>query len=337
MKIKPKLFIKYSFILQMFLIGILSSRLTGQEKMVIGPKYKLDPLITDLGNPKGNSFEIKMSLSESNIFRGDDLTLDPNKPVRKLRRISVYIPAAYKNGTDAPVLITFDGPAHFNQISNALDNLTFSEQLNRKLPAFILVSVENGGDDAKGSERGLEYDTMSDRLARFINDEVLPAVHNNDEIKELYPQLTISNNPWDRAVMGCSSGGSAAFTMGWFRPDLFRRIISYSGTFVDQQDDDAFEETIYPLGSWEYHSGIKLIENSEKKPLRIFLHVSENDLSSNKPEDSHHNWVMANERMADALKNKGYDFRFVYSLAAGHCDSRVFDNSLAETLLWIWQ
>jgi enterochelin esterase-like enzyme len=337
MKNKPKLFIKYSFILQMFLIGILSCRLTAQDKIIIGPNYKLDPLLTDMGNPKGNSFEFKMPLAESNFFRGDDITLNPNKPMRKVRTISVYIPAAYKNGTDAPVLITFDGPAHFDQISNALDNLTFSEQLNRKLPAFILVSVENGGDDAKGSERGLEYDTMSDRLACFINDEVIPAVINNQEIKEIYPQLAISDNPRDRAVMGCSSGGAAAFTMGWFRPDLFRRIISYSGTFVDQQDDDAFEEAIYPLGAWEYHSGIKLIENNEKKPLRIMLHVSENDLGPNAPEDTHHNWIMANERMAEALKNKGYDCRFVYSLASRHCDSRVFDYSLAETLLWIWQ
>ena len=77
--------------------------------------------------------------------------------------------------------------------------------------------------------------------------------------------------------MGCSSGGAAALTMGWFRPDLFRRLITYSGTFVDQQDDDAPEEKQYPLGAWEYHSGMKLIENSEKKPLRIFTHVSEND------------------------------------------------------------
>src|SRR5438105_1549123 len=61
--------------------------------------------------------------------------------------------------------------------------------------------------------------------------------------------------------------------MGWFRPDLFRRLIAYSGTFVDQQDHDAAEEAKYPLGAWEYHSGMKLIENTEKKPLRIFTHV----------------------------------------------------------------
>jgi len=118
---------------------------------------------------------------------------------------------------------------------------------------------------------------------------------------------------------------------------LFRRIISYSGTFVDQQDDDAPEEKIYPFGAWEYHSGMKLIEHSEMKPLRIFLHVSENDLRSDASEATHHNWVMANERMAAALKTKGYDYRYLYSLATGHCDTRVFEHSLVETLLWIWR
>ena len=92
--------------------------------------------------------------------------------------------------------------------------------------------------------------------------------------------------------------------MGWFRPDLFRRLITYSGTFVDQQDDDAPEEADYPLGAWEYHSSMKLIENSEKKPLRIFTHVSENDNRANDPEETYHNWVMANERTAAALQGQ---------------------------------
>src|SRR5205085_10391565 len=165
-----------------------------------------------------------------------------------------------------------------------------------------------------------EYDTMSDRLARFINDEVLPGVLANADIKAAYPKLALTQNPWGRAVMGCRSGGAAALTMGWFRPDLFRRIVAYSGTFVDQQDDDAPEEARFPYGAWEYHSGMKLIENSPKKPLRIFTHVSENDLRFNDPENTQHNWVMAGKRTAEALEKKGYDHRFVFSLASGHCD-----------------
>jgi enterochelin esterase family protein len=309
----------------------------GNGDHAVGPEYRLDPDLTDKGNPKGKAFEITMPLAESKIFRGDDTTLDRRKPVREARKIFVYVPAAYKDGTKAPILVTLDGPSHMNLIRNALDNLTKSEDPARKLPAFILIAVENGGNDGKGSERGLEYDTMSDRFARFINDEVLPAVLANDKIKEAYPNIAFTDDPWGKAVMGCSSGGAAALTMGWFRPDLFRRLITYSGTFVDQQDDDAPEEAEYPLGAWEYHSSKKLIETSEKKPLRIFTHVSENDLRARDPEETYHNWVMANERTAAALKAKGYDYRYVFSKATRHCDRTVFEHTLADTLVWMWR
>lgn len=200
------------------LLSVISFHLEGQEKIVTGPNYTIDPALTDLGNQKGKSFEFSLALSDSKIFRGDDSTLHPAKPVRVSRRIFVYIPAAYKGGTEAPILVTLDGPSHFKQISNALDNLTISEHHQERLPAFILISVENGGGNAKGSQRGLEYDTMSDRFARFINDEILPAVLNNKEIKELYPEIAFTDNPWGKAVMGCSSGGAAAFTMGVVSP-----------------------------------------------------------------------------------------------------------------------
>ncbi len=310
----------------------------GDGNFTIGPDYKIDPDLTDRGNPKGKSFEFSMPLANSKVFRGDDKTLDPaKKPVRKERKIFVYVPAAYKNGTKAPLLIIHDGPGPLGSVRNALDNLTISKDPNRKLPAFIAIAVENGGNDGKDSERGLEYDTMSDRLARFIHDEVLPAVLNNAEIKAAYPKLAFTENPWGRGVIGCSSGGAAALTMAWFRPDWFRRVIAYSGTFVDQQDDDAPEEAKYPLGAWEYHSGMKLIETNEQKPLRIFTHVSENDIRPNDAEETHHNWVMAGQRTAAALKAKGYHHRFVFSKATGHCDRSVFEQTLAETLVWVWR
>jgi enterochelin esterase-like enzyme len=310
----------------------------GDGKYTIGPDYKIDPDLTDRGNPRGKSFEFSMPLARSKIFRGDDRTLEPDKkPVRKERRIFVYVPAAYQDGTRAPVLVIHDGPGQLKLASRALDNLTVSRDPRRKLPAFIVIAVENGGNDAKNSERGLEYDTMSDRLARFINDEVFPAVLGNAEIRAAYPRIAFTDNPWGRAVMGCSSGGAAALTMGWFRPDLFRRVIAYSGTFVDQQDDDAPEEEKYPLGAWEYHSGMKLLETSENKPLRIFTHVSEKDLRPNDPEETHHNWVMAGQRTAAALDARGYKHRFVFSLSSGHCDGRVFEQTLADTLVWVWR
>jgi len=324
----------------------------GNGNHVIGPDYSLDPDLTDKGNPKGQLFQFAMRLADSKIFRGDDSTLEAKKTVRKERNISVYVPAAYKDGTKAPILVMHDGPSNskssnskpnnlklsnLDMVRNALDNLTVSTNAQRLLPAFIAIAVENGGDDSKGSQRGLEYDTMSDRLARFINDEVLPAVLNNSDIKAAYPNIAFTDNPWGKAAMGCSSGGAAALSMGWFRPDLFRRLITYSGTFVDQQDDDAAEEARYPLGAWEYHSSMKLIQSSDKKPLRIFTHVSENDNRAKDAEETYHNWVMANERTAEVLKAKGYDYRYVFSKATKHCDQKVFQQTLADTLVWTWR
>jgi enterochelin esterase-like enzyme len=304
--------------------------------VVIGPDYTTDPDLTDKGNAKGKSFTFTMRLADSKIFRGDDSTLTKKRSIRTERKIFVYVPNAYKDGTKAPVLVTLDGPSNLELVSAALDNLTISADPARKLPAFIVISVENGGGDGKGSQRGLEYDTMSDRFARFINDEVFPAVLNNKEIRDAYPNLALTDDPWGRGIMGCSSGGAAALTAGWFRPDLFRRLITYSGTFVDQQNDTAAEEKEYPLGAWDYHSGRKLIESTDKKPLRIFTHVSENDLRAKDPESTYHNWVMANERTAVVLKAKGYDYRFVFTKATAHCDRKVFRQTLADTLVWMW-
>ncbi len=310
---------------------------TGNGDFIVGPDYTVDPDLKDNGNPKGQAFDFQMTLADSKIFKGDDTTLDAKKAVNKTRKIFVYVPAAYKAGAKAPVLVIFDGPGQMGQVRNALDNLTISKNPERSLPPFVVVAVQNGGNDSKGSERGLEYDTMSDRHARFINDEVLPAVLADEKIKAAFPKLAFTADPWGKALMGCSSGGAAALIAGWFRPDLFRRLITYSGTFVDQQDDDAPEEAKLPLGAWEFHSGLKLIENSPKKPLRIFTHVSENDNRAKDPEKTYHNWVMANQRTAAILKAKGYDYRFVFSKATGHCDGKVFQQTLADTLVWMWR
>lgn len=309
----------------------------GDGDFEVGPDYPTDPDLTDLGAPQGSSFSFEMSSEDSAIFNGDDATLLPENQHPFTRSINVYVPASYQDGDEAPLLVIQDGPGPLGLVSRALDNLTISSDPDRRLPAFVAIAVQNGGGDSKGSERGLEYDTMSDRYARFIEDEVLPAVRENADIKAAFPNFKLTNDPEGRAGLGCSSGGAAVLAMGWFRPDLFARLITYSGTFVDQQDDDAAEEAVYPLGAWEYHSSLELIKNTPPKPLRIFLHVSDNDLGAGAPEDGHHNWPMANQRTAAALAEQAYHYRFVYANDAGHCDGKVFNTTLADTLVWAWR
>jgi enterochelin esterase-like enzyme len=311
----------------------------GDGDIVVGPDYVKDPNLTDLGKDKGKRFQFSIS-SENSIFTGMDATL--TKPANKQvwsRGITVYVPKLYQDGDEAPILVIQEG--QIDNVSRALDNLTVSDDPLKKLPPFIAIAVVNGNDrdgaDGKGSERGLEYDTLSDRYSKFINTEVLPAVLSNAEIKVAYPNLKFTSDPDGRATMGCSSGAAAALSMGWFATDSFHRIITYSGTFVTQQNETQPEAQMYPHGAWDYHSDLKLIENSPKKPLRVFLHASEQDNGYMQGEDTRRNWVVANQRTAAALKAKDYHYRFVFSKATGHCDGKVFDLTLADTLSWVWR
>src|SRR5579885_3840839 len=93
---------------------------------------------------------------------------------------------------------------------------------------MVAVSIGNGSGDAQGSERGLEYDTMSGLYAEFVEKEVLPRVEKQYKVK-------LTKNPDARATMGGSSGGSAAFSMAWYHPELYHRVLTYSGTYVNQQ------------------------------------------------------------------------------------------------------
>jgi len=174
----------------------------GDGDFVVGPEYSKSPDLTDRGAPRGHRFDFTMASSDSKIFRGEDTTLKPEHQHPFTRKIAVYVPARYKDGTAAPILIIHDGPGHIERVSFALDNLTISNDPKRRLPPFIAIAVANGGSDSKGSERGLEYDTMSDRLARFINDEVLPAVlANGHEIDDPDTRrwlefATVANQPY---------------------------------------------------------------------------------------------------------------------------------------------
>jgi enterochelin esterase family protein len=214
-----------------------------------------------------------------------------------------------------------DGGGYYKLLAPILDNLIHE----RRVPVMIAVCIASGGGDAQGSERGLEYDTVSGRYAEFIETEVLPRIQREYHV-------TFTKDPEGRATMGGSSGGAAAFTMAWFRPDLYHRVLSYSGTFVNQQSP---LNPASPHGAWEYHE--HLIPQSERKPIRIWMEVGENDNGSKRDEASLHNWVMANNRMAAALKDKGYHYRYEFARNAGHVDGRVVRQTLPGALVWLWR
>jgi enterochelin esterase-like enzyme len=159
----------------------------------------------------------------------------------------------------------------------------------------------------------------------FIEQEVLPRVARDYNV-------TFTKDPEGRATMGGSSGAAAAFTMAWFHPELYRRVLSYSGTFVNQENPRNPEIS---RGAWEYHA--TLVPNAPTKPIRIWMHVGEMDNGYTRDEASLHNWVIANQHMAAALKARGYDYRYVFAEKSGHTDGAVINQTLPEALVWLWQ
>ncbi|MGZ3422397.1 MAG: alpha/beta hydrolase [Polyangiales bacterium] len=300
--------------------GVTDPGTEGDGDHTIGPTYVKAPELTVAsGTPRGKVYHFTMSSSDSAIF--------PGVTGPYTRDLWAYVPKQYVNGHAAPLMIVQDGGGYVARVTAAMDSLIDQ----KKLPAIVVVFANPGPGDGRGSERGFEYDTVSPAYTQFIETEVLPRVRTLPELSADDDDLRFTTNPDGRASMGCSSGGAAAFTMGWFRPDLYRRILTYSGTFVNQAPD-----TTHPHSAWEYHE--HLIAETATKPLRVFLEVGENDLNLDGSfKDGMHDWVAANQAMAKSLAAPEYHHRFLFAKGANHCDGRVIEQTLPETLLWLWR
>ena len=248
------------------------------------------------------------------------LIVTTSHPAPYMRKVTVYVPKQYVPGEVAPFIVGADGPDRL--LFSALDR-SIAEH---KIPVMIAISIGNGGGDAQGSERGLEYDTMSGTYAEFVEKEVLPRVEEEAHVK-------LTKDPEGRATMGGSSGGSCALIMAWYHPELYHRVLTYSGTFVNQQWPYNPQT---PHGAWEFHEN--LIPNSPAKPFRIWMEVGDRDLlNPNVMRDNMHDWVLANELMAKVLAAKHYHYQFVFARNAGHVDRAVKQQTLEEALEYVWQ
>ena len=301
---------------------------------ILGPTHNPAPEMTPQESvPQGTVSTFIMESADSKIYPGIARepntfgTPDPTDPAKLIvttshpaaysRRVTVYVPKQYVPGTVAPFIVGADGPDPF--LFTALDTLI----AQHRVPVMIAISISNGSGDAQGSERGLEYDTMSVLYAEFVEKEVLPLVEKQYNVK-------LSKDPEARATMGGSSGGSCALIMAWYHPELYHRVLTYSGTYVNQQWPYNPQT---PHGAWEFHE--HLIPNSPAKPIRLWMEVGDRDNFSNR--DGMHDWVLANENMAKVLAAKGYHYQFVFARNAGHTDRAVKQQTLPEALEYIWQ
>jgi len=303
---------------------------------IIGPTYNTAEMSAHDSKLLGAVIEFTMNSVDSKFYPGIARepntfgTVDPANPAKLIvttshpapymRKVTVYVPKQYVPGEVAPFIVGADGPDRL--LFSALDR-SIAEH---KIPMMIAISIGNGGGDAQGSERGLEYDTMSGTYAEFIEKEVLPRVEEEAHVK-------LTKDPEGRATMGGSSGGSCALIMAWYHPELYHRVLTYSGTFVNQQWPYNPQT---PHGAWEFHEN--LIPNSPAKPFRIWMEVGDRDLlNPNVMRDNMHDWVLANELMAKVLAAKHYHYQFVFARNAGHVDRAVKQQTLEEALEYVWQ
>ncbi len=262
MKMKIALFVVAAVSLAAVLNSIPASAADADavSEFTIGPSYTNAPeLKIKEGVPQGSLHVFTMNSEDSRIYPGIAKNISGVAPYR--RAVCVYVPRQYVAGTPAPFIVVQDGMGYTNRLPVVLDNMIHEH----RVPVMIAIMINSGGGDAQGSQRGLEYDTLSDKYTMFIETEVLPRIAKDYSV-------TFTKDPEGRATMGCSSGAAAAFTMAWFRPDLYRRVLSYSGTYVNQQSPENPES---PHGAWEYHEN--LIPKSAAKPLRVWLQVGEQD------------------------------------------------------------
>lgn len=225
----------------------------------------------------------------------------------------LYVPAQY-DGSAAALMVFQDGQQYVDVAREYRVPVVFDNLIRRgEMPVTIGVFVNPGhvGDTAPAipwlaSNRSFEYDSLGDRYAHFLLDELLP------EVQQRY---SISSDPAQRAIAGVSSGGICAFTAAWERPDAFQKVVSHIGSFTNIRGGH-----VYP----------SLIRTGPKRPLRVYLQDGANDL-----DNEYGNWPQANQEMAAALRSAGYDHKFVFGVG-GHTHFHG-GAILPSTLRWLWR
>jgi len=225
----------------------------------------------------------------------------------------VYVPKQYDGSSPANVMIFQDGGSYVDPNGQFRATVVFDNLIHKKeMPVTIGIFVSPGvipvaGDDQKPRQnRSFEYDSLGDQYARFLLEEILPAVGKD---------YKLTNEASGRAICGISSGGICAWTVAWERPDAFSKVLSHVGSFTNIRGGH-----VYPA----------LIRKTERKPIRAFLQDGSGDL-----DNVHGSWPLANQEMAAALKFSKYDYRFEYG-DGGH-NGKHGGALLPESLRWLWR
>ena len=237
----------------------------------------------------------------------------------------IYVPAQYDEAKPAALMVFNDGQAFMNpdgdvRAPDVLDNLI----VRREIPVMIAVFINPGrtpdqpvatlsewGD--RTSNRPTEYNTLDDKYARVIVDELLPVI---------YDQFDLSRDPAMHGIGGSSSGAIAAFTVAWQRPDAFRKVLSNVGSFVNIRGGDAYAD---------------IVRKTKKKPIRIFMVDGRNDNRERRDGsyDPRWDWFLQNLRLQKALEEKGYDLNYSWGLQRH--GQKMLRTVMPEMMRWLWR
>jgi len=226
-----------------------------------------------------------------------------------VRDYHVYVPAQYDpKGAPACVMVFQDGASYLRwRAATTLDNLIHKSEIPVIIGIFIDPGVIPGKDGAAAvSNRSVEYDTLSDKYARFLRDEILP---------EVGKKYKLRTDAASRAICGISSGGICALTVAWEMPDMFHKVLSHVGSFTNIRGGH-----VYP----------SLIRKTAKKNIRVYLQAAAQDL-----DNEHGNWPLANQEMMAALRFKSYDFNFV--MGQGFHSGNYAAAQMPGMLRWLWR
>ncbi len=231
----------------------------------------------------------------------------------------VYVPAQYDASVPAALMVWQDGQ-NLIQRDGASRTLTVVDNLiaQKKIPVMIQVFIEPGTIGEK-KMRSIEYDTVSDRYARFLRDEILADVQ---------AKYNIRKDAYSRGIAGISSGGICAFNVAWQQNDQFSRVLSHVGSFTSiQWHHDEADPRDNVLGGNDYPF---LVRKSPKRNIRVWLQDGSEDL-----ENDHGSWPLQNIQMANSLKLREYDFHF--SWGGGSHNAAHGNAELPEELTWLWR
>jgi enterochelin esterase family protein len=289
----------------MFSLRLLAAlALLAPSPLFAAPEWKLHPDAAEKpGVPKGTVTQ--MPAWESKIF--PDTTRD----------WWIYVPAQYKPDGSAAVMVFQDGKGYITPTGNwraptVFDNLIASGEMPPTVGIFInpgqgIPKPDQPKNAPKVSNRSFEYDSLGDRYARFLLEEILP------EVEKKYP---LSKDPNLHAICGSSSGGICSFTVAWEHPEAFRKVLSTVGSFTNIRGGNA-----YP----------SLIRKTEPKPIRVFLEDASGDL-----DNQFGNWPLANQQMDAALRYMKYDVRFDFAEGYEH-SSKHGGSIFPDALKWLWR